>query len=234
MSRLLKNRKLWVGVVGLVAVVALGFGQSAVERQAAAQDGLVWGPIFEVDPLWPNPLPNNWVIGAAIGVSVDERDHVWIVHRAATLNAGEIEAEADPPVAVDCCVAAPPVLEFDHHGNVVRHWGGPGEGYEWPRSNHGITVDYKGNVWIGGNDSNDAHILKFNRHGGFLLQVGRAGMNAGQQRHAELPPGGGDLRRPAGERGVRIRRLRQQARGRDRRRHGRVQALLGRVRQRAR
>ncbi|MXY17998.1 MAG: hypothetical protein F4Y57_13655, partial [Acidobacteria bacterium] len=73
MSRLLRNRKLWAGVVGLALVAALGFGQAALEREAAAQaDGLVWGPIFEVDPLWPNPLPNNWVIGAAIGVSVDD------------------------------------------------------------------------------------------------------------------------------------------------------------------
>ena len=177
---LLLNPKSWAGITGMALVVALGFGQAALEREAAAQtEGLTWGPIFEVDPLWPRPLPNNWVIGSAIGVSVDDRDHVWIVHREATLNAGEIEAAADPQVAVDCCVPAPPVLEFDPQGNVVRHWGGPGEGYEWPRSNHGITVDYKGNVWIGGNDANDAHILKFNRHGGFLLQVGRAGMNQG-------------------------------------------------------
>ena len=180
MRRLLRNRKLWVGVAGVVLFVALAVGQSALEKAAVAQtEGLTWGPIFEVDPLWPKPLPNNWVIGAAIGVSVDEWDHVWIVHREATLNAGEIEAAADPPVAVDCCVPAPPVLEFDTAGNVKRHWGGPGEGFEWPRSNHGITVDYKGNVWIGGNDREDAHILKFTRHGDFLLQVGRAGQSMG-------------------------------------------------------
>ena len=64
-------------------------------------------------------------------------------------------------MAIDCCVPAPPVLEYDPQGNVVRHWGGPGEGYEWPNSNHGVTIDYKGNVWIGGNDAEDAHILKF-------------------------------------------------------------------------
>ena len=46
---------------------------------------------------------------------------------------------------------APPVLEFDQAGNLIGHWGGPGQGYDWPDSNHGITVDYKGNVWIGGN-----------------------------------------------------------------------------------
>ena len=76
-------------------------------------------------------------------------------------------------------MAAPPVLEFDQAGNLVGYWGGPGEGYEWPKSNHGIAVDHKGNVWIGGNDADDAHVLKFTRHGDFLLQVGRAGQSQG-------------------------------------------------------
>src|SRR5436305_11410545 len=62
----------------------------------------------------------------------------------------EIYATAQPPKA-ECCVPAPPVLEFDEDGNLIGHWGGPGPGYDWPDSNHGITVDYKGNVWIGGN-----------------------------------------------------------------------------------
>ena len=170
---LLRNRKLLVGVVGVVVFLALGFGQTALERSAEAQaEGLTWGPMFEVDPLWPKPLPNHWVIGATIGVAVDERDHVWIVHRASTLNAGEIEASADPQVAVDCCVAAPPVLEFDQAGNLVGYWGGPGEGYEWPKSNHGIAVDHKSNVWIGGNGGADSHVLKFTRDGTFIKSFG--------------------------------------------------------------
>ena len=235
MRRLLRNRKLWVGVAGVVLFVALALGQSALEKSAVAQtEGLTWGPIFEVDPLWPKPLPNNWVIGAAIGVSVDEWDHVWIVHREATLNAGEIEAAADPPVAVDCCVPAPPVLEFDPAGNVKRHWGGPGEGFEWPRSNHGVTVDYKGNVWIGGNDREDAHILKFTRNGDFLLQVGRAGARAGAATTWRTSAGWRRSRSTrSSQRGVRLGRLRQPAGGGDRRRHRRVQAVLGGVRQRA-
>ena len=55
----------------------------------------------------------------------------------------------------------------------------PAPGYEWPQSNHGIIVDHKGNVWIGGNDPKDAQILKFTKDGKFLLQVGHAGKNAG-------------------------------------------------------
>jgi DNA-binding beta-propeller fold protein YncE len=132
-----------------------------------------------VGPFWPKPLPNHWVIGSAIGVSVDSSDHVWILHRPETLNKRtEIGAAEDPPSG-ECCLPAPPVLEFDQAGNLVGSWGGPGTGYEWPESNHGITVDYKGNVWIGGNGPKDAQILKFTRSGKFLLQVGRQGQNTG-------------------------------------------------------
>jgi len=74
---------------------------------------------------------------------------------------------------------APPVIEFDAEGNVVSSFGGPGEGYDWPTSNHGITVDHMDNIWIGGNDPMDAHILKFTRGGKFLLQLGKPRENKG-------------------------------------------------------
>src|SRR5204863_6594919 len=86
----------------------------------------------------------------------------------------ELYAQANPK-ASECCAAAPPVLEFDQEGNLLRHWGGPGQGYEWPDSNHGIFIDYKGNVWIGGNGGPDSQILKFTKDGKFLLQVGKKG-----------------------------------------------------------
>jgi len=136
-------------------------------------------PRFEVDPFWPKPLPNHWLLGSAVGVSVDSRDHVWIIHRGESLNA-ETEATAggNSP-AGECCTAAPPVLEFDPEGNLVSYWGGPGDGYDWPSSNHGITVDHLDNVWIGGNATNDAHLLKFSRDGRILMQLGAPGENAG-------------------------------------------------------
>jgi DNA-binding beta-propeller fold protein YncE len=109
---------------------------------------------------------------------VDAQDHVWIIHRAGSLEPGEVHATTTPPTA-QCCAPAPPVLEFDAAGNLIGHWGGPGQGYDWPDSNHGITVDYKGNVWIGGNGEKDAQILKFTKDGKFLLQVGHLGGNAG-------------------------------------------------------
>jgi hypothetical protein len=130
-------------------------------------------PRFEVDPFWPKPLPNHWLLGSAVGVSVDSRDHVWIVHRQQTLNARTEGSAGENTPAGACCGAAPPVLEFDPEGNLVGSWGGPGEGYDWPSSNHGITVDHMDNVWIGGNDPKDAHILKFSRSGQFLLQLGK-------------------------------------------------------------
>jgi hypothetical protein len=135
-------------------------------------------PAFEVDPLWPKPLPNHWVLGSTIGVSVDENDHVWIII-AAPRRSGNNEKglELKPPTG-ECCAGAPPVLEFDQAGNLLNHWGGPAQGYEWPTSNHGITVDYKGNVWIGGNGEGDAQLLKFTKSGKFLLQVGKANARA--------------------------------------------------------
>ena len=150
-----------------------------LSRTQAAQGDMVYGPIFEVDPLWPQPLPNHWLLGTTIGVSVDNRDHIWIIHRGDSLSAGEVPAAQDPPNAVECCFPAPPVLEFDQAGTLVGSWGGPGEGYEWPASNHGIFVDHMDNVWIGGNGGPDSHLLKFSRYGKFLLQVGSQGSNAG-------------------------------------------------------
>jgi DNA-binding beta-propeller fold protein YncE len=172
-----KSKRVSAGAM-LVAVLALlGIGQAVVDNEADAQSRTVRAPRFEVDPLWPKPLPNHWLLGMTIGVWVDEADHVWIIHRgAATLHANE--RALDLKVG-ECCTAAPPVLEFDQAGNLVRAWGGPGQGYEWPESNHGIHVDYKGNVWIGGNGPKDAHLLKFTKDGKFLMQVGGLGKNAG-------------------------------------------------------
>ncbi len=167
-----------IGAVILVLLVGLGIGQAALDR-VAAEGNSVQAPRFEVDPMWPKPLPNHWLLGNVIGVGVDFQDHIWIVHRsAATLDRKEIYAAADPPLA-ECCIGAPPVIEFDQQGNVVHAWGGPGAGFEWPESNHGIVIDSKGVVWIGGNGANDGHILKFTREGKFVKQFGFAYASAG-------------------------------------------------------
>jgi DNA-binding beta-propeller fold protein YncE len=171
------TRNLVVGSSFVAALLALGVVERSLERSAAAQSRIM-APRFEVDPFWPKPLPNHWVLGQVIGATVDDQDHVWIVHRDNLLGANEAAASQNPPTA-SCCVKAPPVLEFDPAGNLVGHWGGPAEGYDWPASNHGITVDYKGNVWIGANEGSDAHVLKFTKAGKFLMQIGKPGRSKG-------------------------------------------------------
>jgi DNA-binding beta-propeller fold protein YncE len=127
-------------------------------------------PWYEVDPAWPKPLPNNWLVGAVVGVAVDSQDHVWIVHRPATLQPNETRS---------IWRAAPPVIEFDPEGNVVSAWGGPSQVYDWPDLEHGIHVDEDDHVWLGGGGANDAQILKFTRDGKFLMQIGRKGQTGG-------------------------------------------------------
>ena len=206
------------GIAGVMVV--LGAASALLEKKSVAHAATVMAPRFEVDPLWPKPLPNHWILGQTIGVSVDAQDHVWIIHRAGSLEAGEVHATTNPKTA-QCCAPAPPVLEFDQQGNLLRSWGGPGNGYDWPESNHGITVDYKGNVWVGGNSGvpaggaggrgkqagkakggddegqvgglepyNDNMVLKFTQDGKFLMQIGKPGRSKGSN-DAE------NLRRPA-------------------------------------
>src|ERR1044071_10506801 len=153
-----RKRNLAIGSTLFVLIASLFVGQRII---SAGVGPAAEAPMFEVDPMWPKPLPNHWILGSTIGVGVDSRDHVFIIHRGdSTLNQRtEVGADAKPPLG-ECCRSAPPILEFDPEGNLVKAWGGPGEGYVWPSSNHGITVDDKDNVWIGGNGAKDSHILK--------------------------------------------------------------------------
>jgi hypothetical protein len=123
-------------------------------------------PAFQVDSAWPT-IPNNWQFGQVASVSIDAQDHVWVLQRPGTLRPEERPR------------AAPPVLEFDASGTLVQAWGGPGLGYEWPSSEHGVYVDPAGYVWIGGNGTRDHHVLKFTKAGKFVMQIGRAGQSTG-------------------------------------------------------
>lgn len=127
---------------------------------------------FEVDPAWPQRLPNDWIMGQAAGVAVDAQDNVWVIQRPRTLTDDEKAASLDPP-RTRCCKPAPPVLVFDQAGRLVKSWGGPGEGYQWPQNEHGIHVDHKGFVWLAGNGDTDGQILKFTPDGKFVLQIGK-------------------------------------------------------------
>jgi len=172
-----RKRGLIIGIGLVVSTGALWISQENVQAAADAQS--VQAPVFEVDPFWPKPLPHNWRLGSSIGVWVDDQETVWMIHRSsATLGNNERAAELDPPQG-ECCIGAPPVLAFDKEGNLVHSWGGPGEGFDWPESNHGITVDHMGYVWIGANGGPDSHLLKFTKDGKFVAQYGKPGARQG-------------------------------------------------------
>ena len=157
--------------------VVIGAGLAALSQTPAPKPG---GPVptFQADPTWPPALPNNWVMGAVASVAVDRRDHVWLLHRPRTVAAGAENR------------AAPPVLEFEASGKFVQGWGGPSNAFEWPDNEHGIYVDDKDVVWIGGNAGTGANLikapwrdddmlLKFTMQGTFLQQFGRRDQSSG-------------------------------------------------------
>jgi DNA-binding beta-propeller fold protein YncE len=163
----------WVALlIGLISVsCALG-----AERAA---------PKYEVDPFWPQELPNKWVLGQIRGVATDRNGHIWVLNEG--VPSDDRAAARNPPQA-ECCVPAPSVVEFDPAGKLVSAWGKPGFVPGWPIAPRGIYVDRKGNVWIGGVASPwnaepaapmlnatqpwDRQILKFSRDGKLLLQIG--------------------------------------------------------------
>ena len=163
----------------IAAVLAASCSSTPEEKAVAA------APQFRVDPGWPKPLPSNWILGQVAGIAVDKSDHIWIVHRPGTLVDDEKGAQAKPPTT-KCCVAAPPVLQFDRDGNLMRSWGGPGKGYDWPASEHGILVDDDNNVWVAGNGEKDHQILKFTIDGKFLQQLGHPGKSDGSNGTTQL------------------------------------------------
>ena len=160
-----------VAAVLIVAAVVERAGQvQALRRQR-----------FKVDPAWPK-IPNNWQFGQVASVSIDAQDHVWVLQRPGTLSPEEKGR------------AAPPLLEFDAAGNFLQAWGGPGQGYEWPNSEHGVYVDPKGFVWIGGNGDKDHQILKFTK-AGTVRPADRPGRpEQGERRHAEPESARGRIR----------------------------------------
>jgi DNA-binding beta-propeller fold protein YncE len=162
----------WVtAALGLVAALA---GAAFTLPSLAQNLPPIAIPQFQVDALWPKPLPNNWILGQVSGIATDRFDHIWVVHRPGSLTPRERAAEQNPPEA-KCCVAAPPVLVFDQSGNLLRTFGGPGQGYEWPQSEHGVYIDGNDFVWLAGNGKKDGQLLKFTMDGKFVLQIGKSG-----------------------------------------------------------
>ena len=142
-------------------------------------------PKFAVDPYWPEPLPENWILGQVAGIATGKDDTIWIVHRPSSLVDDEKGAMLNPPTT-KCCKPAPPVLQFDAQGKLLRSWGGKGEGFDWPENEHGLFVDDAGNVWVGGNGAKDQHILQFTPDGKFMRQLGKPGAVGGSNSPGNL------------------------------------------------
>lgn len=157
----------WKRWLAVLFGVGLPLTAATLPHAVGAASGPV--PRFEVDATWPPPLPNGWIMGDSSSIAVDRRDHVFVLSRPRTVAAEHKEH------------AAPAVLEFDPSGKFVKGWGGPGGGYDWPDTEHGIYVDADDHVWIGGNNPiaqlrltprSDDMLLKFTTTGKFVSQIG--------------------------------------------------------------
>lgn len=169
-------------IVTVLAVFLLAAGnayaQGALAKPAPGSPTAGMLPIYEVDPIWPKTpaLPNDWTWGDIRGLFVDDEDHLWVIHMPSSLTPQEIGSAQDPPIA-DCCFPAPPVLEMDAEGNLLRSWGGPNDEYVWPVPEHGIYMDHKGFLWIG--TSGGSHVMKFTQDGKLVMTIGEPGVNKG-------------------------------------------------------
>ncbi|MDE3159563.1 MAG: hypothetical protein KGM92_12410 [Acidobacteriota bacterium] len=163
-----------ITLVGAAAVKEKWLSTAAGSAQAAEGRSL---PVFEVDRAWPK-VPSKWKLGDPSSIAIDRKDNVWVLHRPRTLKPEEK------------AMAAPPVIVFDTAGNYVKAWGGAGNGYEWPQREHGIHIDYKGFVWLGGNSCPtnglpglqpvaDDQLLKFTQDGKFVMQIGHSNQSKG-------------------------------------------------------
>jgi DNA-binding beta-propeller fold protein YncE len=186
-----------ITLVGASLLLSAGFGPRALVAQGAARPGLSKtaaerAPKFEVDPMWPKPMGNRWILGSTTGVAIDSHDHIFVVHLTDSFTPRtEIGLTVGGAAYGECCASAPNVLEFDPSGTLVAHWGGPGEGYNWPEQNAGLAIDDAGNFWIGGAGGADSRILKFSKDGKFIAQYGTA--------PAAPPPVAGGTGRSAGD-----------------------------------
>jgi hypothetical protein len=162
-----RSSKASAAAIGLciLCVSAAAVGSRAQDKQ----------PVYKVDPFWPKPLPNKWIMQQVPTLAVDKDDHIWVFNRSRQIMPDESGASTTPP-RTDCCIAGPAVLEFDTEGNLLKAWGGPGYVPGWPREQT-IQTDKKGNVWISGMGRGDS-IQKFTSDGKLLWDFGHRGPTA--------------------------------------------------------
>ena len=161
----------FVAVAAISAIAFCSFLSSANAQPAANSTRPL--PVFEIDPNWPK-WPANYRLPFVSGAMVDPQGNVWLTTRPA-------RAQPDPRKP-----ASPPIMIFDQQGNFIRGWGGPGQGYEWPASEHNVYLDYKGFVWVSGDSckgqtspADDDQILKFTQDGKFVMQIGHSSAGKG-------------------------------------------------------
>lgn len=135
---------------------------AAKDRTGAADRSKAGGPPirYEIDPSWPKPLPEGWILGQCPGVSIDRFDNIVVCNRQ---DITEEEAESG--------FNAPMVIVFDIEGNVVRHWG---DQDKMPIKPERLNVDFERNIWITG--QRDGMLQKYDWDGNLLLQVGERGV----------------------------------------------------------
>jgi DNA-binding beta-propeller fold protein YncE len=171
------SRAVLIALVVVAGVTGNRLSNAELAAQAANAQGRSV-PTFEVDRTWPK-VPPQWKLGDPSSIAIDAQDNVWVLHRPRTLVKPE-----------DAAKAAPPVIVFTTAGNFVKAWGGAGNGYEWPEREHGIHIDYKGFVWLGGNNCPtnglpglkrvaDDQLLKFTQDGKFVMQIGHSNQSKG-------------------------------------------------------
>jgi DNA-binding beta-propeller fold protein YncE len=171
------NATILSGLILLLAAVAGCAGQQSGDKAAAAAGAKAGVPRFEIDPSWPR-VPEKYRLGDPSSIGIDAQDNVWVLHRPRTLKPDQAK------------LAAPSILVFDPAGNFIKAWGGAGAGFEWPEREHGIHIDHKGHVWVGGNNCParnlpglspvaDDQVLKFTQDGKLVMQIGRASQSKG-------------------------------------------------------
>ena len=176
-------------------------------ESATAKDA----PRYKVEAAWPGNLPFTWALGMINGMAVGPDDHVWVLHDPRSMPV-DLKGAAENPAAVECCIPAPEVLEMDQSGKVLRAWSGRERISTWPLQAHGLSVDKKGNVWIGGvgkpwhpdlpgftlsvdaqgnavkMDSlmRDRQVLKFAPDGKLLLQIGQPSLAPADNKNTSI------------------------------------------------
>lgn len=160
----------WAAPEALVKVRSQTFSERALPR-------------FRVDAAWPD-MPDDMMIGQVPGLAVDKQDNVWILQRPNSLGFSGTGLAQDPPIAV-CCKPAPHIMKFAPDGALLDAWGGPehapaiGGINQWPSTVHGLYVDEKNTVWIGGNGDGDHVVLNFTASGEFIRSFGTRGDTGG-------------------------------------------------------